>query len=416
IMKLIAYLQQILDDPELCKKVRKDELIEVKEKYGDERRTEIRYTNAEFNPEQFYANDPVVITMSHLGYIKRTLQSDFRAQSRGGVGARGARTREQDFTEFVYAADAHDMILFFTKKGRVYWLRCFEIPEQAKDAKGRAVQNLLQLEPDDTVNAFLGIQSHKFNDEEFLNTHFVVFATRNGLVKRTALKEYSRVRGKGVRAINVLEGDEVVNVMLTNGHDELILASRNGRAVRFDENDIRSMGRIATGVKGMELQGDDDAVIEMVVAYDPEQSLMVISENGFGKRSKIGVLTEVTREDGTTYKKVEDGGYRLTKRDSKGVTTLNITEKTGKVIAMKCVKGDEDLMIINKSGIAIRFAIADAGNEKGRNTQGVKLIELKKRNETIASVCVVPHEDVTDEETDEEPENLIDGNTDPVTE
>jgi DNA gyrase subunit A len=416
IMKLIAYLQQILDDPELCKKVMKDELIEVKEKYGDERRTEIRYTNAEFNPEQFYANDPVVITMSHLGYIKRTLQSDFRAQSRGGVGARGARTREQDFTEFVYAADAHDMILFFTKKGRVYWLRCFEIPEQAKDAKGRAVQNLLQLEPDDTVNAFLGIQSHKFNDEEFLNTHFVVFATRNGLVKRTALKEYSRVRGKGVRAINVLEGDEVVNVMLTNGHDELILASRNGRAVRFDENDIRSMGRIATGVKGMELQGDDDAVIEMVVAYDPEQSLMVISENGFGKRSKIGVLTEVTREDGTTYKKVEDGGYRLTKRGSKGVTTLNITEKTGKVIAMKCVKGDEDLMIINKSGIAIRFAIADAGNEKGRNTQGVKLIELKKRNETIASVCVVPHEDVTDEDTDEEPENLIDGNTDPVTE
>ena len=401
IMKLIAYLQQILDDPELCKKVMKDELIEVKEKYGDERRTEIRYTNAEFNPEQFYANDPVVITMSHLGYIKRTLQSDFRAQSRGGVGARGARTREQDFTEFVYAADAHDMILFFTKKGRVYWLRCFEIPEQAKDAKGRAVQNLLQLEPDDTVNAFLGIQSHKFNDEDFLNSHYVVFATRNGLVKRTALKDYSRVRGKGVRAINVLEGDEVVNVMLTNGENELILASRNGRAVRFNENDIRVMGRIATGVKGMELQGDDDAVIEMVVAYDPEQSLMVISENGFGKRSKIGVLNEVTREDGTTYYKVEDGGYRLTKRGSKGVTTLNITEKTGKVIAVKCVKGDEDLMIINKSGIAIRFAIADAGNEKGRNTQGVKLIELKKRNETIASVCVVPHEDVTDEETDE---------------
>lgn len=204
-----------------------------------------------------------------------------------------------------------------------------------------------------------------------------------------------------MRAINVLEGDEVVNVMLTNGENELILASRNGRAVRFNENDIRVMGRIATGVKGMELQGDDDAVIEMVVAYDPEQSLMVISENGFGKRSKIGVLNEVTREDGTTYYKVEDGGYRLTKRGSKGVTTLNITEKTGKVIAVKCVKGDEDLMIINKSGIAIRFAIADAGNEKGRNTQGVKLIELKKRNETIASVCVVPHEDVTDEETDE---------------
>ena len=401
VMKLIAYLQQILDDPELCKKVMKDELLEVKEKYGDERRTIIKLSNAEFNPEQFYANDPVVITMSHLGYIKRTLQADFRAQSRGGVGSRGSRTREQDFTEYIYAADAHDMILFFTKKGRLYWLRCFEIPEGAKDAKGRAIQNLLQLEPDDSVNAFLGIQSHKFIDEDFLTSHYVVFATKSGIVKRTTLKDYSRVRGKGVRAINIQENDEVVNVMLTNGHNELILASRNGRAVRFDENDIRVMSRIATGVRGMTLQGDDDAVIEMVVAYDPEQSLMVISEKGYGKRSKIGVLSEVTREDGTTYMKVEDGGYRLTKRGSKGVTTLNITEKTGKVIAMKCVKGDEDLMIINKSGIAIRFAIADAGNEKGRNTQGVKLIELKKRNESIASVCVVPHEDIDEEEDNE---------------
>ena len=406
IMELIAYLQQILDDPELCKKVMKDELQEVKEKYGDERRTEIKLSNAEFNPEQFYANDPVVITMSHLGYIKRTLQADFRAQTRGGVGSRGSRTREQDFTEYIYAADAHDMILFFTKKGRVYWLRCFEIPEGAKDAKGRAIQNLLQLEPDDAVNAFLGIQSHKFNDEEFLTSHYVVFATKNGIVKRTTLKDYSRVRGKGVRAINIQENDEVVNVMLTNGHNELILASRNGRAVRFNETDIRVMSRVATGVRGMTLQGDDDAVIDLVVAYDPEQSLMVISEKGYGKRSKIGVLTEQTREDGTTYMKVEDGGYRLTKRGSKGVTTLNITEKTGKVIAMKCVVGDEDLMIINKSGIAIRFAIADAGNEKGRNTQGVKLIDLKKRNESIASVCVVPHEDVEDDnENDNENEN-----------
>ncbi len=397
LMKTIEYLQSILDDPELCKQVMKDELQEVKEKYGDERRTEIKLSSAEFNPEDYFANDPVVITMSHLGYIKRTLQTDFRAQSRGGVGCRGTRMRDQDFTEYLYAADAHDMIMFFTKKGRVYWLKCFEIPEGAKDSKGRAIQNMLELEPGDAINAFLGIQSHKFSSEEFLNSHYVVFATKNGIVKRTSLADYSRPRTKGVRAINVLEGDEVVNVMLTNGHDELILASRNGRAVRFDENDIRVMGRVSTGVRGMILTDEEDAVIGMVVAYDPEQSLMVISEKGYGKRSKIGSLSEVTREDGTKYMKVEDGGYRLTKRGSKGVTTLNITEKTGKVIAVKCVTGDEDLMIINKSGIAIRFAIADAGDTKGRNTQGVKLIELKKRNESIASVCVVPHEEQTEE-------------------
>lgn len=397
LMKTIEYLQSILDDPELCKQVMKDELQEVKEKYGDERRTEIKLSSAEFNPEDYFANDPVVITMSHLGYIKRTLQTDFRAQSRGGVGSRGTRMRDQDFTEYLYAADAHDMIMFFTKKGRVYWLKCFEIPEGAKDSKGRAIQNMLELEPGDAINAFLGIQSHKFSSEEFLNSHYVVFATKNGIVKRTSLADYSRPRTKGVRAINVLEGDEVVNVMLTNGHDELILASRNGRAVRFDENDIRVMGRVSTGVRGMTLTDEEDAVIGMVVAYDPEQSLMVISEKGYGKRSKIGSLSEVTREDGTKYMKVKDGGYRLTKRGSKGVTTLNITEKTGKVIAVKCVTGDEDLMIINKSGIAIRFAIADAGDTKGRNTQGVKLIELKKRNESIASVCVVPHEEQTEE-------------------
>ena len=405
--KLIAYLQQILEDPELCKKVMKDELQEVKAKYGDERRTQIKLSNAEFNPEQFYANDPVVITMSHLGYIKRTLQTDFRAQSRGGTGTRGSRTREQDFTEYMYAADAHDMILFFTRKGRVYWQRCFEIPEGARDSKGRAIQNMLQLEPDDSVNAFLGIQSHKFVDEEFLNSHFVVFATKNGTVKRTCLKEFSRPRSLGVRAINIREDDDVVNVMLTNGHNELILASRNGKAVRFNETDVRVMSRLATGVRGMTLQGDDDAVIEMVVAYDPEQSLMVVSEKGFGKRSKIGVLTEIKREDGTTYMKVEDGGYRLSKRGSKGVNTLSVTDKTGKVVAVKCVKGDEDLMIINKSGIAIRFAITDTGGEKGRNTQGVKLIELKKRGEEIASVCVVPHEDVEEQDEADETNNNV---------
>lgn len=401
--KLIAYLQQILDDPELCKKVMKDDLMEVKEKYGDPRRTEIKLTSEEFNPEDFYANDPVVITMSHLGYIKRTLQSDFTVQGRGGLGSRGSRTREQDFTEFIYAAEAHDMILFFTKKGRVYWLHGYEIPEGAKDSKGRAIQNMLELEPDDQVNAFLGIQNHKFNDPEFLASHYVVFATKNGIVKRTALLNYSRTRTKGVRAINILDDDEVVNVMLTNGHNELILASRNGRAVRFNENDIRNMGRVSTGVRGMRLDENDpdDAVIGMVVAYDPTQSLMVVSERGYGKRSIIGAVDENGR--------VEEGGYRLASRGTKGVKTLNITEKTGKVIAIKCVTGDEDLMIIKKSGIVIRFAIADAGDAKGRNTQGVKLIDLNKRNEVIASVCVVPHEDQPEDEITE----ISEGDTTP---
>ncbi len=403
LMKTIEYLQSILADPELCKKVMKEELLEVKEKYGDERRTEIKLSNAEFNPEDYYANDPVVITMSHLGYIKRTLQADFRTQGRGGTGSRGSRTREQDFTEFIYAADAHDVILFFTKKGRVYQKRCYEIPEGAKDSKGRAIQNLLELDADDSINNFLGIQSHKFADEEFKRTHFVVFATKNGTVKRTALTAYNP-HSKGIRAINVAEGDEVVNVVLTNGHNELILASRNGRACRFDENDIRPMARTATGVRGMTLDDEEDAVIGMVVAYNPEQSLMVVSEKGYGKRSKIGVLQEMTREDGSKYLKVEDGGYRLTRRGSKGVTTLNITERTGKVIAVSCVTGEEDLMIINKSGVTIRFAIADVGDTKGRNTQGVKLIELKKRNDSIASVCLVPHEESEENDAADAPD------------
>lgn len=407
LMKLIQYLQQILDDPELCKKVMKDELNEVKEKYGDARRTVIKLSSAEFNPEDYYSNDPIVITMSHLGYIKRTLQADFRAQSRGGVGSRGSRTREQDFTEFIHAAEVHDTILFFTKKGYIYQIKGYEIPEGAKDAKGRAIQNMLQMEPDDSVKAMLEIRGQKFDDEDFQHNHYVVFATKNGTIKRTELFQYRNLskNGRGIRAINIQEGDEVIDVMLTNGENELILASSNGRAVRFNENDVRVMGRTATGVRGMQLDGADDCVVGMVVAYDPEQSLMVISEKGYGKRSKIGVLEEVTREDGTTYMKVEEGGYRLSSRGTKGVKTLNITDKTGKVIAIKCVTGEEDLMIINKSGIAIRFAIADAGNEKGRNTQGVKLIELKKRNESIASVCVVPHEDVEEDIADEDVTN-----------
>lgn len=375
--KLIAYLQQILEDPELCKKVMKDELNEVKEKYGDERRTEIKYSNEEFNPEDFYANDAMAITISHLGYIKRTLLADYKEQSRGGVGSRGGRTREQDFTEYIYAADAHDMLLFFTRKGRVHWLKCYEIPEGAKDSKGRAIQNMLELEPGDSVNAVLAIKSQKFTNENFLRSHNVIFATKTGVVKKTSLINYSRPRTKGVIAINILENDEVVNVLLTNGSDELILASRNGRAVRFNETELRPLGRVSTGVRGMNLNTEeepDNEVIGMIVVNDPENdTVMVVSDKGFGKRTKV-----------------EE--YRKTKRGTKGVKTLNVTDKTGKLLAIENVQDDEDLLIINKSGIAIRFAVASC-RTMSRGTQGVKLIDLKKKNDVIASICKVMHVD-----------------------
>ena len=383
--KLIAYLQQILDDPELCKKVMKDELLEVKEKYGDPRRTEIKYTSEEFNPEDFYANDAMAITISHLGYIKRTLLDEYKQQSKGGVGSRGSRTRESDFTEFLYAADAHDMLLFFTRQGRVHWLKCYEIPEGAKDSKGRAIQNLLQLESGDSVNAVLAIKSQKFVDEQFLQTHNVVFATKSGVVKKTRLADYSHPRSKGVIAININEGDEVVNVMLTNGTDEIILASRNGRAVRFNESTIRTMGRVSTGVRGMNLnleEEPDNYVVGMIVVNDPDNdTVMVVSDKGYGKRTKV-----------------ED--YRVTNRGTKGVKTLNITDKTGNLLAIENVQDDEDLMIINKSGITIRFAVAGC-RVMSRGTQGVKLIDLKKKNDYIASVCKVMHVDEDPEEFDE---------------
>ena len=383
--KLIAYLQQILDDPELCKKVMKDELIEVKEKYGDERRTEIKYTSEEFNPEDFYANDAMAITMSHLGYIKRTPLVDYKNQSKGGVGSRGSRTREADFTEQLYVANAHDMLLFCPRTGRVHWLKCYEIPEGAKASKGRAIQNMLELEPGDSVNAVLEIESHKFVDPEFLQSHNVVFATKNGTVKKTRLADYSHVRTKGVIAINILEGDEVVNVVLTNGSDEIILASRNGKAVRFNENLIRTMGRVSTGVRGMNLslnEEPDNEVIGMIVVHDPDNdTIMVVSEKGFGKRTKV-----------------ED--YRMTNRGTKGVKTLNITDKTGKLLAINTVQDDEDLMIINKSGITIRFSVASC-RVMSRGTQGVKLIDLKKKNDYIASVCKVMHIDEDEELLDE---------------
>ena len=369
LMKTIDELQEILNNPERCKQVMKDDLNEVKEKYGDERRTEIIPDEHEFNAEDFYPNDPVVITISHLGYIKRTPLSDFREQARGGVGAKGARTREKDFTEFIYPATMHQTMLFFTRQGRCYWMKCYEIPEGDKNSKGRAIQNLLALEPGDTVNACLRLRANV--SDEFLDSHFVVFATKMGLVKKTSLRAYSNPRSKGIIAININEGDEVVDVRLTNGHNELILADRNGRACRFDESNVRTMGRVSTGVRGMMLDDDEeDEVVGMIVVNNPEsETVMVVSQSGYGKRSQV-----------------ED--YRKTNRGGKGVKTLNITDKTGKLVAIKNVTDDNDLMIINKSGIVIRLAVAEC-RVMGRATQGVRLINLAKKNDVIASVCKV---------------------------
>ncbi len=368
LQKTIAYLESILNDPELCKKVMKEELLEVKEKYGDERKTRIKPDEHEFNAEDFYPNDPVVITVSHLGYIKRTPLSEFREQARGGVGAKGAKTRDQDFTEYIYPATMHQTMLFFTKKGRCYWLKCYEIPEGDKNFKGRAIQNMLNIAPDDSLNALLRLRG--LNDEEFVRSHYVVFATKRGIVKKTCLESYSRPRTNGVIAINITEGDEVVDVRLTNGKNELIIANRNGRAVRFDETAVRTMGRVATGVRGMRLDEGDDEVVGMVVAGNTEnETIMVVSENGYGKRSQV-----------------ED--YRKTNRGGKGVKTLQITEKTGRLVAIKNVTDSNDLMIINKSGIAIRLALSEC-RVMGRATQGVRLINLQKKNDVIASVCKV---------------------------
>lgn len=368
LQKTIAYLESILNDPELCKKVMKEELLEVKEKYGDERKTRIKPDEHEFNAEDFYPDDPVVITVSHLGYIKRTPLSEFREQARGGVGAKGAKTRDQDFTEYIYPATMHQTMLFFTKKGRCYWLKCYEIPEGDKNFKGRAIQNMLNIAPDDSLNALLRLRG--LNDEEFVRSHYVVFATKRGIVKKTCLESYSRPRTNGVIAINITEGDEVVDVRLTNGKNELIIANRNGRAVRFDETAVRTMGRVATGVRGMRLDEGDDEVVGMVVAGNTEnETIMVVSENGYGKRSQV-----------------ED--YRKTNRGGKGVKTLQITEKTGRLVAIKNVTDSNDLMIINKSGIAIRLALSEC-RVMGRATQGVRLINLQKKNDVIASVCKV---------------------------
>ena len=379
LMKLISDLQEILDNPERCKEVMKQELQEVKEKYGDERKTEIIPFDHEFNAEDFYPDDPVVITISHMGYIKRTPLAEFHAQGRGGMGSKGARHRDNDFTEYIYPATIHNTLLFFTQKGRCYWQKCYEIPEGDRNSKGRAIQNMLNIESDDAINAVLRIK--KFDDEEFLNSHFVVFATKQGIVKKTCLNQYKNVRAAGVIAININEGDQVVGVRLTNGHNEILLANRNGRAVRFNEDQVRTMGRVSTGVIGMRLDGGDDEVVGMVCVNDPQtETIMVVSENGYGKRSDI-----------------ED--YRKTARGTKGVKTLAITEKTGRLVAIKVVTDENDLMIINKSGILIRLNVSEV-RVMGRATQGVRLINLTKKNDTIASVCKV--QKATEEELAEE--------------
>ena len=387
IMKQIAYLESILADEEVCRQVMKEELLEVKAKYGDVRRSEIVYSSEEFNPEDFYADDQMIITISHMGYIKRTPLTEFRAQNRGGVGSKGTETRDEDFVEHIYPATMHNTMMFFTQKGKCYWLKVYEIPEGTKNSKGRAIQNLLNIDSDDNVTAYLRVKS--LEDSEFINSHYVLFCTKKGVIKKTLLEQYSRPRQNGVNAITIREDDSVIEVRMTNGNNEIIIANRNGRAIRFHEAAVRVMGRTATGVRGITLDNDgQDEVVGMICIKDLEtESVMVVSEQGYGKRSEI-----------------ED--YRKTNRGGKGVKTMNITEKTGKLVTIKSVTDENDLMIINKSGITIRLKVADV-RIMGRATQGVRLINLEKRNDQIGSVCKVMTESLEDEIPAEEAEGTI---------
>lgn len=379
LMKQIEFLKRILTDDELCRSIIKDELIEVKDKYGDDRRSEIVYSSEEFNPEDFYADDQMVITISHMGYIKRTPLADFRAQNRGGVGSKGSETRDEDFVEYIYPATMHNTMMFFTQKGKCYWQKVYEIPEGSKTSKGRAIQNLLNIDADDSITAFVRVNS--LTDKEFINNNYLLFCTKQGIIKKTSLEQYSRPRLNGVNAITIREDDKVIEVRMTDGTNEIIIANKNGRAIRFNESTVRPMGRTATGVRGMTLDDDGcDEVIGMICIKDKEkESIMVVSEQGYGKRSDID-------------------DYRITNRGGKGVKTLNITEKTGKLVAIKSVTDENDLMIINKSGITLRLKVADV-RVMGRATQGVRLINLEKRNDQIGSVCKV---------TSEKEEDLVD--------
>ena len=381
LQKLIQYLNDILTDDAVCRKVIEDELIEVRDKFGDERKTEIVYASEEFNAEDFYADDEMIITISHLGYIKRTPLTEFRAQNRGGVGAKGSDTREEDFIEYIYPASMHNYMMFFTQKGRCYWLKVYEIPEGSKNSKGRAIQNMLNIDSDDKVNAF--IRCKNLTDPEYNNSHNLIFCTKNGIIKKTKLEAYSRPRVNGVNAIIIREDDQVVAVRMTDGDSEILLANKYGNAIRFHESKVREMGRMSTGVKGMTLCSDDDEIVGMIcMPKDTENTVMVVSEQGYGKRS---VLDD----------------YRITNRGGKGVKTINVTEKTGKLVAIKSVNDNNDLVIINKSGITIRLKVADV-RVMGRATQGVRLINLEKRNDEIASVCKV--------ESSETEEQIADAN------
>ena len=384
LMKQIDFYNQILTDDTVCRDVMKQELIEIRDKYGDERRTKISKYSPDLNAEDFYPDDEMIITISHLGYIKRTPLTEFRAQNRGGVGAKGSSTRDQDFIEHIYPATNHNSMLFFTNKGRCYWLKVYEIPEFAKNSKGRAIQNLLNIDADDAVNAFIRIKN--LNDEEFVKSHNLLFATRNGVVKKTPLEAYSRPRANGVNAIIIREDDSLLQVELTDGDTQVILASKAGYATRFSETELREMGRVSTGVRGMTLRGEGDEVIGMVTAKtdDNEHSILVVSENGFGKRTHL-----------------DDYPVSM-HRGGKGVKTLNVTDKTGDLVAIKKVTDENDLMIINQSGITLRLPV-ETLRLQGRNTQGVKLIDLTKRGDRIASVCVVdtdPEEETEEDTTD----------------
>jgi DNA gyrase subunit A len=398
ILALIARLKDILDKLELRMAIIKEELIEVKAKFGDIRRSEIVYASEDFNPEDFYSDDEMIITISRLGYIKRTALIEFRAQGRGGVGSKGSDSRDEDFIEYIYPASMHNTMMFFTQKGKCYWLKVYEIPEGSKNSKGRAIQNLLNIDSDDKVNAFIRVKG--LEDKEYINSHYLIFCTKNGIVKKTVLEAYSRPRTNGVNAINIREDDKVIQVRLTDGDSEVVMANRNGRAIRFNESKVRAMGRTATGVIGMQLDDDgQDEVVGMVcVKKDSEETIMVVSQQGYGKRSLLD------DENGEPI-------YRITNRGGKGVKTINITEKTGKLVSIKSVNDENDLMIINVSGIVIRLHVADI-RVMGRATQGVRLINLEKRNDEIASVCKVLTENDEDVELiEEDGETLTDNET-----
>ena len=385
VMARIAEYHEILNNEEKCREVIKGELEEIKDKYGDVRRSEIVYSSEEFNPEDFYSDDPMIITISHMGYIKRTPLSEFQAQNRGGVGSKGTDTRDQDFIEHIYPATMHNTMMFFTQMGKCYWLKVYEIPEGSKNSKGRAIQNLLNIDRDDAVNAYLRVED--LNDEEFINSHYVVFCTKQGVIKKTLLEQYSRPRQNGVNAITIREDDKVMQVRMTDGNCEILIANRNGRAIRFHEENVRPMGRTATGVRGIQLDDDgQDEVVGMIAVRDIEtETIMVVSEEGYGKRSDI-----------------ED--YRKTNRGGKGVKTINVTEKTGKLVGIECVTDEYDLMIINRSGVTIRMDVKDI-RVMGRATQGVRLINLEKRNDHIGSICKVLSEELEEAELEQELEN-----------